>query len=205
MIEIDNILDVEKYIDDVDAVIFDLDDTLYNEIDYIKSGFKAIANTYPEIDTLYEDLLYAFEHSKQAINEAFIKHSMEDKIDEALNIYRNHVPNITLRREVMNMLERIKQTKKVAIITEGRPEGQRLKLRALQLLDIPFIINDEFGGIEYRKPNEYGFIKMCERLDVDFNKAVYIGDNINKDLIAPEKLGMKSIYLKNNTGIYFKK
>ena len=33
MIEIDNILDIEKYIDGLDAVIFDLDDTLYSEKD----------------------------------------------------------------------------------------------------------------------------------------------------------------------------
>ncbi len=42
MTEIQNILDVERLIKDVDAVIFDLDDTLYPEKEYVRSGYKKL-------------------------------------------------------------------------------------------------------------------------------------------------------------------
>lgn len=38
MIEIDKITDVSNYIDDLKAVVFDLDDTLYSEKEYVRSG-----------------------------------------------------------------------------------------------------------------------------------------------------------------------
>ena len=40
MLEIQDILEVEKYIDDVDAVVFDLDDTLYSEKEYWRENRK---------------------------------------------------------------------------------------------------------------------------------------------------------------------
>lgn len=49
MIEITNILDAEKHIEGFEAVIFDLDDTLYSEKDYIKSGVSAVADFFPII------------------------------------------------------------------------------------------------------------------------------------------------------------
>lgn len=36
------------YIDGLKAVIFDLDDTLYSEKDYVKSGYAAIAKVFSE-------------------------------------------------------------------------------------------------------------------------------------------------------------
>lgn len=44
---------------------------------------------------------------------------------------------------------------------------------------------------------------MQNRLKIAFNKMVYIGDNISKDFIAPEELGMRVIYFKNVNGIYY--
>ena len=43
MIEVERILDIEQYLYGIDTVLFDLDDTLYSEKDYVKSGYCAIA------------------------------------------------------------------------------------------------------------------------------------------------------------------
>ena len=64
------------------------------------------------------------------------------------------------------------------------------------------IKTDELGGIEYRKPNETSFKVMQEFYQVPFFKMVYIGDNKNKDFIAPKKLGMGYIYFLNSNGLY---
>jgi putative hydrolase of the HAD superfamily len=102
------------------------------------------------------------------------------------------------------MLQRLKkQGKKIGIITDGRPEGQRAKIAALQLKVDECIITDELGGIEYRKPNELAFRLMQERMQVPYEKMVYIGDNIKKDFIAPKRLGMKCIYVRLKDGLYY--
>ena len=194
MIEITNILDVENYIDDVDAVIFDLDDTLYSEKEYVMSGFKAAAPD--KADELWQ----AFLEGKPAFDTV-----IPDRKEEALQIYRNHMPDIHLYPGVKDMLVRIRNSgKKIGIITDGRPEGQWNKLNALDFLDLIdyTIVTDELGGIEYRKPNPKAFELMQQNLNIPFNKMAYVGDNKSKDFIAPSSLGIKSIRFQNRDGLY---
>ena len=126
MIGISDILEVEKYIDDVEVVLFDLDDTLYLERDYVRSGYKKIAE-YLNMPYIEEEMWNVFLSGGKAIDEVLEKYNLLNRKEEALNVYRFQEPDITLSKEVKEMLYRIKQHKKVGIITDGRPEGQRAK------------------------------------------------------------------------------
>ncbi len=194
---ISNILEVEKLLGNVDAVIFDLDDTLYSEKEYVKSGYRKIAEWLgkPEIE---DQLWSAFQRGGKAMDEVL----KEEDRAEALRIYRFQQPDIHLYSGVKELLERLKRNKKVGIITDGRPEGQRAKLKALGIVVHEVIITDELGGVEYRKPCTAAFEKMRQTFDVPFDKMIYIGDNIKKDFIAPEKLGMQWIWFNNSDGLY---
>ena len=127
---------------------------------------------------------------------------MADNKDEALHVYRFQKPAIKLYHGVGEMLGRVRRSKKLGIITDGRPEGQRAKIAALGLEADEIIITDELGGINYRKPNKTAFEIMRQRLGVSFDRMAYIGDNIKKDFQAPKELGMKMIYFKNADGLY---
>lgn len=197
MIIIHNILDVEKYIESVDAVIFDLDDTLYSEKEYVRSGYQKIAEAFGDPE-LTDKMWQVFLRGGKAIDETV----GIDRCEEALKIYRNQIPNIHLYTGVADMLSHIRVTKKIGIVTDGRPEGQWAKIRALNLAVDDIIVTDELGGISYRKPNPLAFQLMSLRLSVPYDRMVYIGDNISKDFIAPEFLGMKSIFFTNSDGLY---
>lgn len=203
MIEIYNILDAEKYLEDVDAVIFDLDDTLYSEMDYVKSGYQAIAEVFVEFPKIYDELWESFLKKEPAIDVVFEKNKIISRKEDALHIYRFHKPSITLYSGVEDMLDRISKTKKIGIITDGRPEGQHAKLEVLGLTNIPYIITDELGGVQFRKPCVDGFVLMLKMLDVSASNAVYIGDNLHKDEGAPKVLNMKFVYFHNTEGIYY--
>ena len=97
-----------------------------------------------------------------------------------------------------------KQGYLLGVITDGRPEGQRAKIKALGLEAMVdhIIVTDEFGGVEYRKPNPIAFEKMRERFGTEYSKMCYVGDNVNKDFVAPQQLGMRSIWFKNPDGLY---
>ena len=60
VIEITSVTEIAKHIQDVKAVIFDLDDTLYSEKEYIRSGYRAIANSIPYVNQMEEKLWQAF-------------------------------------------------------------------------------------------------------------------------------------------------
>ena len=44
---------------------------------------------------------------------------------------------------------------------------------------------------------------MAEYFGADYRDMCYVGDNVSKDFIAPEKLGMLSIWVRNPDGIYY--
>ena len=46
MVIITNILEIEQHLDGITSVIFDLDDTLYSEKQYVRSGYKAVAKVH---------------------------------------------------------------------------------------------------------------------------------------------------------------
>ena len=202
MITINNILEVESYLNQIDGVVFDLDDTLYSEKNYVRSGYRKIAQNYPEIE---KRLWNSFLKGEKAIDKVFDEASLDEKEKKnALNIYREHMPVIELYTGVSEMLIRIKNKgKKIGIITDGRPDGQKNKIKALKLDVDQVIITDELGGIQYRKPNKKAFELMQNRWKIAFNKMVYIGDNVTKDFIAPKELGMKVVYFKNADGLYY--
>ena len=43
---------------------------------------------------------------------------------------------------------------------------------------------------------------MKEKFGVEYFQMCYVGDNIKKDFIAPQMLGMKSIWFRNKDGLY---
>lgn len=197
----------ENYKRQYKAVIFDLDDTLYSEKQYIKSGYKSVAETIPEINNLELKLWDAFLRGEKAIDYVLYKEGMftEELKEKCLTIYRNHMPLINLYDGVEDMLLDLRSRGiKTGIITDGRHEGQKAKIVALGLKELvdEIIITDDLGGVQFRKPNDIAFRVMQNRLNVPFENMIYVGDNPNKDFIAPKKLGMDYYYFKNKDGLY---
>ena len=209
MIEISDILEVKNHIDGLKAVIFDLDDTLYSEKEYVRSGYGKIAAVIPEVENAAEKLWSLFEEKKPAIDELLKKENIQsEEVKKAcLHAYRYQTPDIHLYEGVTEMLSAFRaEGLKLGIITDGRPEGQRAKLQVLGLETMvdEIIVTDEFGGPEFRKPNPKAFETMKERLGVEYAEMCYVGDNTKKDFIAPKELGMRSIWFKNSDGLYVK-
>lgn len=188
----------------IEGVIFDLDDTLYSEKLYIRSGYNKIAK-YLVDDTAADKMWEYFEGGKPAIDSYLKDIGMEEKKAECLSIYRNQMPDIKLYDGVLTMIDNLKKHGiKVGIITDGRPEGQRNKLIALgldQLVD-DIIITDELGGEQFRKPNDISFRIIQNRWRIPFENIVYVGDNPAKDFQACRQLGMQSLYFRNKDGLH---
>lgn len=194
---------IEEGCSSVRGVIFDLDDTLYSEKEYVRSGYRAVSDY---LGGGYEDRLWAyFEEKKPAIDELL---KDLDRISEkaaVLDIYRGHKPDICLYDGVVNLISGLKQKGiRIGIITDGRPEGQRNKIEALGLNNLvdDVIITDELGGIQFRKPCDIAFRILQTKWRLPASDILYVGDNPVKDFQAPQQLGMKNIWYNNGDGIY---
>lgn len=187
----------------IKGFVFDLDDTLYLERDYVHSGFRAIAKEMgdePPADTLIR--LFA-ENRQNVYQRAGLS---EEACGRCISVYRSHVPDIRLTDAVRDTLSVLRSRGcRLGIITDGRPQGQWNKMRALGLESLVdyIIVTDELGGEAFRKPNPAAFEKMREALALEYGEMVYVGDNLSKDFVAPQALGMQACWLRNPDGLYF--
>lgn len=191
----------------VQAVIFDLDDTLYSEKEYVRSGYRKVAKVIPQVARAEEKLWAAFLDGKRAIDHVLQAEGIFDEAikQECLTAYRHQIPDIHLYEDVKEMMEALRSSGiRTGIITDGRPEGQRAKIRALGLEDMAdsILITDELGGPQFRKPCDIAFRIMQLRLGVPFEAMLYVGDNPSKDFSAPKALGMQWIHFGNEDGLY---
>lgn len=188
------------------GVIFDLDDTLYNEIQYVRSGFEAVGE-YLENSNVADELWEYFKEKKPAIDTYLKKIDQLDKKQDCIRIYREHKPKLYLNNGVLDILKELRNKNiKIGIITDGRPIGQRNKIDALgltQLVD-DIIITDELGGEQFRKPCDIAFRIIQRRWKIPFENLIYIGDNIDKDFQAPRQLGMQWALINNVDSLYQK-
>lgn len=178
------------------AIVFDLDDTLYNEIDYLKSAFLEIAkNLEPKRWKFLFSQMFALYKNNGDVFEMISKEYNVNKIDLIKN-YRNHNPEIKAFPGVKKIITEIKaKGGKVGIITDGRKLTQEKKINSLGLTDIIdyAVISEEIGT---EKPNEANFLKIENSFNC--NAYYYIADNFKKDFIAPNKLGWKTIGIIDN-------
>ncbi len=188
----------------VKAVIFDLDDTLISERQYIESGYRHISKVLSKKlnkneDELYQLLLNLLDESpKNVFNRLFDKLEIaytKDSIIELVNEYRNHFPNIEFFPDVLPCLKKLRERGiKIGIITDGYANAQRQKLKAVKAYDYfdEIIITDALGR-EYWKPHPKAFEMMKERLNVKFDEMVYVGDNPEKDFYISNIHPVKTI------------
>ena len=188
----------------IQGVIFDLDDTLYSEKQYVRSGYKAVAD-YLNDNSAEERLWDFFEKGLPAIDEYLMEKGLTFRKAEVLDVYREHDPVIALYEGVTETIAALKKKGiKTGIITDGRVSGQRKKIAALgldKLID-DIIITDELGGKQFRKPNDIAFRIIQCRWKLPFGHMIYIGDNPEKDALAPGGLGIRFIHFQNPDGLY---
>lgn len=198
----------------VTAVIFDLDDTLYDEIEYVKSGFHAVAkhvakkfpDTSPE--STYQALQEQFDEGNRtktfnaALDELGIAYD-EDIIRELVTTYRNHRPNILLPKESRQILGSLSLKYILALLTDGFLPAQQLKVEALGIKGyFKCIIYTEELGRSSWKPSLAGFEKLLTIINTKPQQAVYVADNALKDFIAPNQMGMTTIQVLRPAGIH---
>lgn len=187
----------------IKGVIFDLDDTLYSEKEYVRSGYKAVSDF---LGGGYEGKLWGyFEENKLAIDELLKEIGNPQIKDDVLAIYRSHKPDIHFYEGVKELLIGIhRKGIKIGIITDGRPEGQRNKIDALGLEKLvdDIIITDELGGVQFRKPCDIAFRILQNRWRLPASEMVYVADNPMKDFQASQQLGMKNLWFRNKEGLY---
>jgi putative hydrolase of the HAD superfamily len=170
------------------TIVFDLDDTLYSERDFEKSGIEYVYN-YFEIKNISLDSI--LNNRKDWIDQIINVANTEISIQMVLDIYRCHPPSIELYKDSKVFLDMLHSNGyEMSLITDGRSITQRNKLKALgiEYYFTDIVISEEVNS---EKPAEYNFNLVANNQPPE--NYIYIADNPKKDFITPNKLGWTTI------------
>jgi carbamoyl-phosphate synthase large subunit len=193
------------------AVLFDLDNTLYPEEQFVLSGFRAVAQTLAArlnlaAQILSEKMLRILQdHGRGKVFDLLLDDLQINKekwLPTLLQVYRSHRPVIFLFPGAFATLSALKAREfKIGLVTDGLASVQRRKIAALgldSLMDV-IVCTDELGD-GYSKPSAAPFEVALHLLDVSPREAAYVADDISKDFAGPNHLGMKSVQI-HTTGL----
>lgn len=186
-------------------LVFDLDDTLYDEITFVYSGFKAVSSYLSNHYNLNASVLYDdFRNELHIAGRGAIFDTILQKnkiqsyslIKKCIRIYRQHTPSIQLNPDAKYCLEAYQHTPKY-VVTDGNKTAQSNKANALKLSSyVKKIFITHAYGLKNSKPSPYCFKKIASLEKVPYHKCVYIGDNPKKDFVQIKKIGFHTIRIR---------
>ena len=146
---------------EIKVIIFDLDDTLYKENDFVKSGFKSVSEYVNDNFGISNKKFYGLlvktlkEKGRGKIFDiALKKYNIFNKelVQKLINVYRGHKPEIKVFNGVIPLLSRFGKKYKIALITDGLLSVQKGKVKALgieKFIDVVVYTN------EFQKPKPH--------------------------------------------------
>lgn len=198
------------------TVCFDLDDTLFREMDFVRSGYRATAlflcnqtgcgvDMAPRLyDVICANRPRGFEAAISMLE--FQGYENVPTVDELIEVYRGHSPEISLYAGAEAALkELLRGGHRLVLITDGSTRHQRSKIHALGLeryfLPEDILISEETGG-DKTTTVPWGLVdglndNRTERYPAPF---YYIGDNLSKDFYEANLRGWTTIMKRDVDG-----
>ena len=188
------------------GLVVDIDDTLYLERDYVRSGFAAVARdvgrSHAEVDRLRAWLWAAFEDGARGdtfdrARAAFPEMGARVTTADLVAAYQAHVPAIALADGTRELLDRLRDGGlRLGVLSDGPVASQSAKAAALGLdrwFD-PIVLTGAFEPA-YAKPGTAGFLAIAAAWRLGPEDLAYVADNPAKDFAGPRRLGWTTIRL----------
>ena len=198
----------------IGGVVFDLDDTLYPERQYVRSGFAHVAamagRTQSESQALAAWLEDAFEAGIRGdtfdrLALAFPEVARRLSVPALVDAYRTHEPAIELAPGVELVLQDLlAHGLRLGVLSDGPLASQAAKARRLRLdrwFD-PVLLTASLGP-GARKPSAQGFEAIARDWNIDHVRLAYVADNPQKDFVAPRRLGWLTMRLRHTGQLRF--
>lgn len=198
-------------------LIFDIDDTAYDQLKPFESAFKTVFGTANQlkIESLYvKSRFYSDEVYHRVVRGEMPKAEMHVyRITQALadfdyqitkreaeafqRAYEQNQRKIQLSPGIKEILTWAKKNQiTMGIITNGPKEHQQHKINDLQINDwIPVANTFISGKVGIEKPDKKIFELVAKQIGIDGAETYYIGDSFENDVIGSKNAGWHSIWL----------
>ena len=189
------------------AVVFDLDNVLYDETDYIFAAYREIAAFLSNkcglpSSEIYSRLVSDFQKKTSMYPRLFNDFVADlglgqEVVPEILRIYVSVSPKLSIYSEAEDVLRRLGlDGVKLGLLTNGNVATQRNKVELLGLEKFfDAVVFARERGREYEKPNPEAYRVVLRALRVLPEESVCVGDNPHTDFLGARQLGLKSVRL----------
>lgn len=185
-------------------LVFDLDDTLYDEASFVDSGFRAVADMLTPRLGADPDLLTArmhallVEHGRGRVFDLLLaEYGTHDPalVTGCVLTYRSHEPRIALRARVEAMLRGLAAAgHRLYVVTDGDASVQRHKAAALGLDQLVIAVYPTWErGLDAAKPSLACFELIREREGAAWSDLVYVADDPSKDFVGLNAVGATTV------------
>jgi putative hydrolase of the HAD superfamily len=192
-------------------VVFDIDDTLYLERDYVRSGFAAVgawARTELGVADVGERAWAAFEAGVRGriFDEALVACGVGANgslVSQLVDVYRSHAPTIELLPDVRVWLAGRPTDVALAVVSDGPPVSQRAKAAALGLAGWadPIVFTEELGPGR-GKPHPAAFARLEAVTGLAGDACAYVADNPAKDFAGPRSRGWRTVRVRRECSLH---
>jgi putative hydrolase of the HAD superfamily len=183
----------------IEAVCFDLDDTLYDHLRYAKAGLDE-AGDYLEALTgrRYHAELYDIYFEEGITDHTFEilveRHGLSpDLIDELEEAYHGSVSPLEPYPETEDALTELAEAYALGCITEAREGHTTLRRLGIREYFDEVLVT---RGLGRSKRDPAAFRYALSEMSVSPRAAVYVGDDPRTDFDAPNQLGMGTVRLR---------
>ena len=191
------------------VIVLDLDDTLFPERDYVRSGFTAVD---AEVRRAFgrsgfgEAAWALFESGRRGrlFDETLERLGLAadaSTIESLVAVYRGHRPTIALFPDAERFVRSLAGRARAAIVSDGPLASQTQKVAGLGLERWfePIVLTDRWGR-PFWKPHERAFREIEAATGRTGAECVYVGDNPKKDFEAPRRLGWRTLRVRRPGG-----
>jgi len=191
------------------AVLFDLDDTLYPEHEFVDGGFRAVAGflaprTGRSAGAL-ADRLWTL-HARDGRGRLFDTLIAEideldatdapDLVRTCLLVYRAHDARLEPFAGAVELVERLRRDGiRTGVVSDGNAFVQSRKLAGLRSLGgaVDAVVFTDLLGAGFAKPSPVPFRVACRLLDVDPSTTIYVGNDPRKDFAGARAAGLRTV------------
>lgn len=202
------------------AICFDLDDTLYDSSWHFEQGVKDTFRTlHPELDPeeafrtvkMRADRLWPiFEEGKidllqyrrlRFLNEPILGKTFDKTMADAFHAHYMSIGPDYIKPfgGLVELMEQLSQSHKLAVITNGPSDAQWMKMQCLGMdrfipEDLVFIS----GNLGVAKPDARIFQHALEVLGVQPSEALHVGDSYTHDAEGALAAGLDAVWLNRS-------
>jgi putative hydrolase of the HAD superfamily len=193
----------------INAVLLDLDDTCFDQREFLAGAFGAVARRAGELGVDEDHLRDALatiaadgSDRGRIIDRALETVGVRIPVPPLVEAFRRYHPSLLSPYPgVRESLGEMRRLAPVGLVTNGDPAGQRAKLAALDLEDAfdVIVFSDELGR-SFRKPHHAPFRQALRLLGAEAGRSFFIGDHPDRDIAGAQHVGMRAIRVR--TGEY---